>query len=708
MPPRPRTRSATKKSDAPSTPGTRNTRKSAVSSAKRSKLPDSKSVEDVAADVEQKSSSSARKKSELVRGKVDKLSKPITVKGKSTARIRRPAKDTDEDEDVISHSDGASTDVEGSIADLDVADVESVESQDINLLDLEAEVDHDDDDVDDEDLAELDIDEDVDGYESSFIDDSALQEGDDDEDEEVLGVDGIDTDGEGASNANDKSADIEPDDDDDKPLIRPKGKSSPAKRRTIVSDDDASNAKKKRKSESDQSDNHPLNRNSQLHQVWFGPTAFLADTNRMEDWNRWRREKIMNNKKMVAVSGTNLEAAFLIQYNNFNFILDNDLLATYTAWVEDSMTEKRNDPEWVAHFQDQADSDDDSSSATVHQPRTPKKNPKGKAVAKRDSPETPKTPSSALAAKLTDLSLTRDECVKWYNVAISADTEAPVLPGVSMKGLQKPSYEIMPGGGDILTTTKFAEEVLRNDRFRLSPKNRFKLAMLVCTPTFGPWLYNFALVPLKALCTSVGPPTSPGSHELHRVILRPTKTHRLVAGIMFGLAAAEESTLLEPMLTKGTSPMYSKSITMWPINEHFSRIMSMANKFFNQYPIKFSLYKKGISFRARTRFVPLQGEDVPTAANSKVRPDYLSKTQLNAVEDEVPIYDATSYFTGKNINRVFSFGEHDIQCPRLTREIRQGEFIAIVHSLSTYTSGSHGGNVLSFNVYYAVLLASPK
>ena len=55
----------------------------------------------------------------------------------------------------------------------------------------------------------------------------------------------------------------------------------------------------------------------------------------------------------------------------------------------------------------------------------------------------------------------------------------------------------------------------------------------------------------------------------------------------------------------------------------------------------------------------------------------------------------------------FSFGEHDIKCPRLAREIRQGEFVAIVHSLSTYLTG-HGGSALAFNVYYAVLLASPR
>ena len=74
----------------------------------------------------------------------------------------------------------------------------------------------------------------------------------------------------------------------------------------------------------------------------------------------------------------------------------------------------------------------------------------------------------------------------------------------------------------------------------------------------------------------------------------------------------------------------------------------------------------------------------------------------------VPVYDARAYFTGGKMQHKFWFGEQDLRCPRLTREIRPGEFIAIVHSVSTYLSNSHGGSVLAFNVYYAVLLASPQ
>lgn len=67
---------------------------------------------------------------------------------------------------------------------------------------------------------------------------------------------------------------------------------------------------------------------------------------------------------------------------------------------------------------------------------------------------------------------------------------------------------------------------------------------------------------------------------------------------MFGLAAAE-STLIKPMLTKGDTRLLSKSLTLWPINEHFSRVMSLANKFFNESPLKLGLYQKGLTFRAR-------------------------------------------------------------------------------------------------------------
>ena len=129
--------------------------------------------------------------------------------------------------------------------------------------------------------------------------------------------------------------------------------------------------------------------------------------------------------------------------------------------------------------------------------------------------------------------------------------------------------------------------------------------MLVCTATFGPWLYNLALVPLKALCPGTDPHGSSGNLAIHRILLNSGRSNHLVAGVMFGVAAAE-STLLVPVLTKGSTAMYSKSITMWPINEHFSRITSLANKFFNQYPLKFALYQKGISFR--TRMVPPSGK----------------------------------------------------------------------------------------------------
>ena len=114
-----------------------------------------------------------------------------------------------------------------------------------------------------------------------------------------------------------------------------------------------------------------------------------------------------------------------------------------------------------------------------------------------------------------------------------------------------------------------------------------------------------ALVPPKALCTTPSQSGSAGSVELHRRLSNPPQSHHLVASIMFGIAGAE-SVLLNPTLTKGDPQMFSKSITMWPINDHFSRVISLANKCFEQYPLKIGLYQRGVTFR--TRLIPPNGK----------------------------------------------------------------------------------------------------
>ena len=131
--------------------------------------------------------------------------------------------------------------------------------------------------------------------------------------------------------------------------------------------------------------------------------------------------------------------------------------------------------------------------------------------------------------------------------------------------------------------------------------------MLLCTPTFGPWLYNLALVPAKALCTVTDPSGSAGNLVLHRHLSNPPKSHHLVGCIMFGIAAAQ-STLIAPQLTKTDNPMNSKSITMWPINEHFSRMVSLSNIWFKQNPLKIALYQMGLSYR--TRMVAPNGKPI--------------------------------------------------------------------------------------------------
>ena len=147
---------------------------------------------------------------------IEDLSEPITVPGNSNTRRRRKVEDADEDVQV--NSGGVSANVDDSIADLDLVDSDDPESQDVALLDLEAEVDDDDSQTDDEEVADLDIDEDPDTYESSFIDDSALYERDEEEVEEsVAGEHDVSGD-EVMSAAEDRANSIQADDDDDVPL----------------------------------------------------------------------------------------------------------------------------------------------------------------------------------------------------------------------------------------------------------------------------------------------------------------------------------------------------------------------------------------------------------------------------------------------------------------------------------------------------------
>ncbi|KAF7799995.1 hypothetical protein EIP86_011238 [Pleurotus ostreatoroseus] len=654
MPPRPRTRSASKKSTDASV-STDKTAKNTHAKSSAGKRTQSNTRKRATKSKSAKAQGSAvQDDSELLEGLVEELQGPVTIKGSSTSR-RKPSP---KEQDIVDQSDADVSVDDNDVDDLNVADDSDPASDIAYLLDLEAEEEEGNVDNNDQEIADLNLDEDSSAYESSFIDDSALHE-DDEENAEDAPDENV------ANVADDEHADMDIEDDDDKPIVRPAKKINSTKRRTVLSDDeDSPSSKRLRTFNEDDFAEHPLNRKSDLHQFWFG------HTDRMSAWSQWREDKILNNSKLAAVAGTKLEAAFMLQYNELNYITDNDLLQAYSQWRQDSMKQRSDDPAWMSQFADDGPLDDlPTGASSQHTPtkgkksssstkqstssskkvakvtKTPTKDAKGKGVLRtvNKTPSAPNTPSSALAAGLLDLSLVPKESLQWLKVVKSTETAAPILPSVSMEGLQDPCFAYTPGSGNEFNTIKFAENVICSERYALSTRATIKLTDLVCKPTHGPWLYNFALVPLKALVAAPDASGTAENQSLHRRMTNPPKSHRLVAGIMFGEATAP-STLLAPVLTKTVNPMWSKSITMKPINEHFSRIMSLGNKFFDHYPLKIGLYAKGLAFRTRmmsqssqssggNRFVPLQ-TGVSTTVSNKIMPTYLSKVQLVATEDD--------------------------------------------------------------------------
>ena len=153
---------------------------------------------------------------------IEELGRPITVKGSPSKRGRRINDISFQDD--VEHSDAASHAANDSVADIDVALSDDEQSPPVNLLDLEAEEDDDVKHSDNDNVADVAFDEDLDTYESSFIDDGDLHERDDNDDDD----DDDDDDDKGAtadashpmdedtSTAGSNSVDM--DDEDDVPL----------------------------------------------------------------------------------------------------------------------------------------------------------------------------------------------------------------------------------------------------------------------------------------------------------------------------------------------------------------------------------------------------------------------------------------------------------------------------------------------------------
>lgn len=144
------------------------------------------------------------------------MAKPLTVKGSSSARRRLIAEESDEDEHAS--SDDASADRDDVVADLDIADSDNDSSPGVNLLDLEAEDDEDANPTELQDVAVLDVGEDLDAYESSFIDDSGLQDDSDAAETDIANVAHSGEEDMSSRDGDSSGMELDDDDDDDVPL----------------------------------------------------------------------------------------------------------------------------------------------------------------------------------------------------------------------------------------------------------------------------------------------------------------------------------------------------------------------------------------------------------------------------------------------------------------------------------------------------------
>lgn len=71
---------------------------------------------------------------------------------------------------------------------------------------------------------------------------------------------------------------------------------------------------------------------------------------------------------------------------------------------------------------------------------------------------------------------------------------------------------------------------------------------------------------------------------------------------------------------------------------------------------------------------------------------------------EVPIFDATAIFQGKEVDTHFDFANVGKVCPILNRELMEEDLVAIIHSVSRAEIKSEWS--MQFGVYGVVLLAT--
>lgn len=124
--------------------------------------------------------------------------------------------------------------------------------------------------------------------------------------------------------------------------------------------------------------------------------------------------------------------------------------------------------------------------------------------------------------------------------------------------------------------------------------------MLACTPTFGPWIYNLALVPENMICChpDVTSKPKPEQLELYRSIPMSGAPNGRAACVLFGVVAAE-SQLLHAQTVQIPEAKMSKTVNVLPLGAQFSRWYSLLFKIFALDVLQLTVYRHGLTIRTR-------------------------------------------------------------------------------------------------------------
>ncbi len=135
--------------------------------------------------------------------------------------------------------------------------------------------------------------------------------------------------------------------------------------------------------------------------------------------------------------------------------------------------------------------------------------------------------------------------------------------------------------------------------------------MLVCTPQFGRYIYNPALVPEKMFCSFPRASSNPKPEqmELYRGSLKGGAPNGRAACVLFGRVATE-SQLIHPQTVQLAEPMLSKTVNIHPLGAQWMRAYSMMFNIFELNVLKISAYRHGLTLRTRMVTAPGAGKRI--------------------------------------------------------------------------------------------------